>query len=70
MRDLIRSPLQFVRLMTEDEWQNLVVRAEQRELRRKIRRRKKQLAAPVESTSRRRLKVKTLSQAADSSGVF
>lgn len=74
MRDLIRSPLQFVRPMTENEWSDLVLRGEQREVRRKIRRRKKQLAAPVETVSHRqlkeRLKLKSLRQAADSSGVF
>jgi hypothetical protein len=34
MKDLIRSPLQFVRPMTDNEWQDLVTRAGHRERRR------------------------------------
>jgi hypothetical protein len=31
MKDLLRSPLQFVRPMTDHEWQDLVLRASHRE---------------------------------------
>ncbi len=31
MKDLLRSPLQFVRPMTDHEWQDLVLRANRRE---------------------------------------
>ena len=46
MNDLIRSPLQFVRPMTENEWQELVDRETRREIQR-IKRRDARLALSV-----------------------
>ena len=70
MRDLIRSPLQFVRPMTELEWAEMRVRATNREIRRERRRRQRQNSAPVATVASRRLESLRLAQAADSSGVF
>jgi hypothetical protein len=70
MRDLIRSPLQFVRPMTEQEWAALKLRATNRELRRDRRRRAKQQSAPVKTVASRRIELIRRAQAADSSGVF
>jgi hypothetical protein len=68
MRDLIRSPLQFVRRMTKQEWEEMQLRAANRELRRRQRRQHAQRKlAPV---SKRRLELIRGAQAADSSGVF
>jgi hypothetical protein len=47
MRDLIRSPLQFVRLMTEQEWEAMRLRATAREVRRERRQRAKKEFARV-----------------------
>ena len=69
MRDLIRSPLQFVRPMTEQEWTAVKLRAKNREIQRERRRRAKK-PAPVAAISRRRLELIRVAQAADSSGVF
>ena len=41
MKDLIRSPLQFIRPMTQSEWQELVLRAAHRERLRNLRRQRK-----------------------------
>jgi hypothetical protein len=70
MRDLIRSPLQFVRPMTEQEWAALKLRATNRELRRDRRRRAKQQPAPVKTVASRHIELIRRAQAADSSGVF
>lgn len=52
MKDLIRSPLQFVRPMTTQEWQDLVLRAGHREER--IKRRQPHAQAPSLDLSNRR----------------
>jgi transcriptional accessory protein Tex/SPT6 len=65
MRDLIRSPLQFVRPMTEQEWQAMMLRAAKRELRRKLRKRAQPKATPI---TKRRLELLRVAQAADTSG--
>lgn len=70
MRDFIRSPLQFVRPMTEHEWRELMLRETNREIRRERRRRAQQKSAPVAAISSRRLALIRVTQAADSSGVF
>lgn len=70
MRDLIRSPLQFVRPMTELEWAALKLRATNREQRRDRRRRANQQSAPVKTVASRRIELIRRAQAADSSGVF
>lgn len=54
MKDLIRSPLQFVRRMTDDEWQDLVARAGQRERQRIKRHQPHTQAKPIELPRRRR----------------
>lgn len=67
MRDLIRSPLQCVRPMTEQEWEEMMLRAANREIRRKLRQRARRKLTPV---IKRRLELIRGAQAADSSGVF
>lgn len=69
MRDLIRSPLQFVRPMTEQEWAAVKLRAKNREIQRERRRRARKPSLVV-AVSRRRLELLRVAQAADSSGVF
>jgi hypothetical protein len=69
MRDLIRSPLQFVRPMTEQEWAHMRLRAANREDRRKLRQRARKKSARV-TAPQRRIELIRLSQAADSSGLF
>jgi hypothetical protein len=54
MKDLIRSPLQFVRSMTDDEWQELKLRAGHRERQRIKRHQPHAKAKPIEPTTRRR----------------
>jgi hypothetical protein len=54
MKDLIRSPLQFVRRMTDDEWQELMTRAGRSERQRIKRRQPHTQAKPIELPSRRR----------------
>lgn len=70
MRELIRSPLQFVRRMTEQEWEAMMARATAREVRRKRRQRDKQKSAAVVSRPKRPLGVIRAPQPVDSSGVF
>lgn len=70
MRDLIGSPLQFSRPMTDEEWGELKLRETKREIRRERRRRGKQGSAPVAAMLGRRLESVRGDQAADSSGVF
>jgi hypothetical protein len=67
MRDLIRSPLQSVRRMTEQEWEEMMRRAANRELRRKRRQHARRKLVPV---SNRCIEMIRAAQAADSSGVF
>ena len=67
MQDFIRSPLQFVRPMTEQEWQEMMLRATRREIHRERRRSARPKASLV---SNRHLDSRRLRQAADSSGVF
>ena len=67
MRDLIRSPLQSVQRMTEQEWDEMMLRAANREVRRKRRQGAQRKLAPV---SKRRMEMIRAAQAADSSGVF
>jgi hypothetical protein len=67
MRDLIRSPLQSVRRMTEQEWDEMMLRAANREVRRKRRQGAQRKLAPI---SKRRIEMIRAAQAADSSGVF
>jgi IS5 family transposase len=67
MRDLIRSPLQSVRRMTEQEWDEMMLRAANREVRRKRRQGVQRKLAPI---SKRRIEMIRAAQAADSSGVF
>jgi hypothetical protein len=67
MKDLIRSPLQFVRRMTAQEWDETLLRAANREIRRKRRQLARRKLAPF---SKRRLELIRGVQAADSSGVF
>ena len=69
MKELIRSPLQFVRPMSEQEWEEMKLRAKNREIRRERRRRARQKLAPVVASSRRPDSLRA-AQAADSSGVF
>jgi hypothetical protein len=54
MKDLIRSPLQFVRRMTDDEWTELVTRAGHRERQRIKRRQPHSKAKLLELDTRRR----------------
>jgi hypothetical protein len=54
MKDLIRSPLQFIRSMTDDEWQELKSRASHRERQRIKRRQPHAKTQPIEPTTRRR----------------
>lgn len=54
MKDLIRSPLQFVRPMTNDEWQELVLRADQSERQRIRRRQRRAKPKSLELTDARR----------------
>jgi hypothetical protein len=70
MRDLIRSPLQFVRRMTDKEWEAMMARAAAREVRRKRRQQARQQAPAVVTPSSRRLNVIRAIQSVDSSGVF
>lgn len=71
MMDLIRSPLQFVVKMTEQEWEDLMSRATRRDIRRAHRRRAaQQKATQVASVASRRLDRIRAAQPADSSGVF
>jgi hypothetical protein len=67
MRDLIRSPLQSVRRMTQQEWDEMMLRAANREVRRKRRQGAQRKLTPF---SKRRLELIRGVQAADSSGVF
>lgn len=67
MRDLIRSPLQSVRRMTEQEWDEMMLRAANREVRRRRRPGAQRKLAPI---SKRRVEMIRAAQAADSSGVF
>jgi hypothetical protein len=67
MRDLIRSPLQSVRRMTEQEWDEMMLRAANREVRRKRKQGAQRKLAPI---SKRRIEMIRAAQAADSSGVF
>lgn len=67
MRDLIRSPLQSVQRMTEQEWDEMMLRAANREVRRKRRQGAQRKLAPV---SKRRMEMIRAAQTADSSGVF
>jgi len=53
MKDLIRSPLQFVRPMTDEEWQTLVLRARHRERLRLKRRQAHGGPKRIELTERR-----------------
>lgn len=53
MKDLIRSPLQFVRPMTDDEWQDLVSRAGDREYQRLKRQQPKRKPAAMLTASNR-----------------
>lgn len=53
MKDLIRSPLQFVRPMTENEWCDLVSREARREIQRTERRNTTRKARLLRTTSRR-----------------
>jgi len=69
MKELIRSPLQFVRPMSEQEWEEMKLRAKNREIRRERRRRARQKLAPIVASSQRRDSLRA-AQAADSSGVF
>lgn len=52
MKDLIRSPLQFVRPMTDHEWQDLVLRAGHRERQQLKRRQPHRKPAQLEVTRR------------------
>ena len=54
MKDLILSPLQFVRPMTDHEWQDLVLRANHRERQRLKRRQPQRKLALLGVSSRRR----------------
>ena len=54
MKDLLRSPLQFVRPMTDHEWQDLVLRAGHRERQRLKRREPQHKLALLDVTGRRR----------------
>ncbi|MDY6946419.1 MAG: hypothetical protein SXG53_11920 [Pseudomonadota bacterium] len=54
MKDLLRSPLQFVRPMTDSEWQDLVLRASHRERQRLKRRQPQRKLALLDVTGRRR----------------
>jgi hypothetical protein len=54
MKDLIRSPLQFVRPMTHDEWRDLVSRAGRRERQQLKRNQPRPKSKPLELTNRRR----------------
>lgn len=69
MKDFIRSPLQFIRPMTDQEWDQMLLRASKREARRKRRQRARPNALPV-AVVQRRLALIRAAQAADSSGVF
>lgn len=56
MKDLIRSPLEFVRPMTDDEWQDLMSRASDREYQRRKRQQpKRKSAAMLDASSRQRV---------------
>jgi hypothetical protein len=71
MKDLIRSPLQFVRPMTEQEWRELVLRETHREARRVRRQRaRQQLKLVTPPLVSGRLRSKGVSQVADPFGVF
>ena len=67
MKDFIRSPLQFVRPMTKQEWQELMLRRTHRETQRERRRRAREKAKLIAPLASRRLKLIDLIQAADSS---
>ncbi len=54
MKDLIRSPLQFVRPMTDPEWRELMARAGHRERQRIKRRQPHSKSDTVELASHRR----------------
>lgn len=54
MKDLMRSPLQFVRPMTDSEWQDLMSRARDRERQRVKRRQPHAKNKPVEPRPRAR----------------
>lgn len=54
MKDLIRSPLQFVRPMTDHEWQDLVLRANHRERQRIERRQPRRKPGLIEVAHRQR----------------
>lgn len=54
MKDLIRSPLQFIQPMTEDELRELMLRAVERERLRDKRRERRAKAQPVDPANARR----------------
>ena len=62
MKDLLRSPLQFVRPMTDHEWQDLVLRANHREHQRVKRRQPKSKLALLNVTGRRSSVARALKQ--------
>jgi hypothetical protein len=62
MKDLLRSPLQFVRPMTDHEWQELVLRANHRERQRLKRREPQRKLALLDVTGRRRDLARALKQ--------
>jgi hypothetical protein len=55
MKDLTRSPLEFVRPMTEEEWQELVLRASEREYQRAQRRLPKRRPSLLNAATRERV---------------
>lgn len=54
MKDLIRSPLQFVRPMSDNEWQELVARARHGERQRIKRRLPRRKLAAIDVAARQR----------------
>lgn len=69
MKDIIRSPLQFVRPMTDHEWQDLVLRANHREHHRLKRQQPQRKLAPIDTTGRRRGVGSALKQTATSASL-
>lgn len=68
MKELIRSPLQFVRPMTDDEWQDLVLRASHRVTQQIKRRLPQRRRTRLDLSSRRRGRERLLKQT-DSAGL-
>ena len=68
MKDLIRSPLQTVHPMTDEEWQDLVLRASRREIQRAKRRRPQRKLVRLAQSLRRGCQERMLNQV-DSSGL-